>query len=154
MLPNRIKIYTSRNGVTANIANPNDVLDSSGNTPYVIAVESFTNRYIITAENGDLSSINFKSFNAKEMKFYNGPNSDKSRFLRYNPSRKAIVYPELRNLDLSRMETIPTYSTFAIESYLLFGTSLYLAITNMVLNLFGTIIAAGTGYKLLNFFLK
>ena len=49
---------------------------------------------------------------------------------------------------------LTTYSTFAIESYLLFGTSAYLAITNMVLNLFGTIIAAGSGYKIVNFLLK
>ncbi len=49
---------------------------------------------------------------------------------------------------------LTTYSTFAIESYLLFGTSIYLAITNMALNLFGTIIAAGSGYKLVQFFLK
>jgi fluoride exporter len=49
---------------------------------------------------------------------------------------------------------LTTYSTFAIESYLLFGTSAYLAITNMVLNLFGTIIAAGSGYKIINFLLK
>ncbi|MBU3014520.1 CrcB family protein [Poseidonibacter lekithochrous] len=49
---------------------------------------------------------------------------------------------------------LTTYSTFAIESYLLFGTSIYLAITNMVLNLFGTILAAGSGYKIINFLLK
>lgn len=49
---------------------------------------------------------------------------------------------------------LTTYSTFAIESYLLLGASIYLAITNMVLNLFGTIIAAGSGYKLLQFFIK
>ena len=49
---------------------------------------------------------------------------------------------------------LTTYSTFAIESYLLFGTSSYLAITNMILNLFGTIIAAGSGYKIINFLLK
>ena len=49
---------------------------------------------------------------------------------------------------------LTTYSTFAIESYLLFGTSIYLALTNMALNLFGTIIAAGSGYKLIHFFLK
>lgn len=49
---------------------------------------------------------------------------------------------------------LTTYSTFAIESYLLLGTSLYLALTNMALNLFGTIIAAGSGYKLLQFFIK
>jgi CrcB protein len=49
---------------------------------------------------------------------------------------------------------LTTYSTFAIESYLLFGTSASLAITNMVLNLFGTILAAGSGYKLIQFLLK
>lgn len=49
---------------------------------------------------------------------------------------------------------LTTYSTFAIESYLLFGTSIYLALTNIILNLFGTIIAAGSGYKLLHFLLK
>jgi fluoride exporter len=49
---------------------------------------------------------------------------------------------------------LTTYSTFAIESYLLFGTSLYLAVLNISLNLFGTIIAAGSGYKLMQFFIK
>lgn len=49
---------------------------------------------------------------------------------------------------------LTTYSTFAIESYLLFNTSIFLAISNMFLNLLGTVLAAGSGYKLLNFFLK
>jgi len=49
---------------------------------------------------------------------------------------------------------LTTYSTFAIESYLLLGTSVYLAFTNMALNLFGTILAAGSGYKLLQFLIK
>ncbi|MGA1939860.1 fluoride efflux transporter FluC [Arcobacter sp. YIC-310] len=49
---------------------------------------------------------------------------------------------------------LTTYSTFAIESYLLFNTSIFLAITNMILNLLGTVLAAGSAYKLLNFFLK
>lgn len=49
---------------------------------------------------------------------------------------------------------LTTYSTFAIESYLLFGTSIYLAITNILLNVFGTIIAAGSGYKLIHFLLR
>jgi CrcB protein len=49
---------------------------------------------------------------------------------------------------------LTTYSTFAIESYLLFGTSTYLAISNIILNVFGTILAAGSGYKITNFFLK
>ncbi len=49
---------------------------------------------------------------------------------------------------------LTTYSTFAIESYLLFGTSLYLAIANITLNLVGTIVAAGSGFKIMHFFLK
>lgn len=49
---------------------------------------------------------------------------------------------------------LTTYSTFAIETYLLFGTSIYLAILNISLNLIGTIVAAGSGFKLVQFFLK
>lgn len=49
---------------------------------------------------------------------------------------------------------LTTYSTFAIESFLLFQTSIYLAVLNMSLNLFGSILAAGMGYKLLHFFIK
>jgi CrcB protein len=49
---------------------------------------------------------------------------------------------------------LTTYSTFAIESYLLMGSSVTLALTNMMLNLFGTVIAAGSGYKLVQFFIK
>ncbi|MBP7742177.1 MAG: CrcB family protein [Aliarcobacter sp.] len=49
---------------------------------------------------------------------------------------------------------LTTYSTFAIESYLLFGTSTYLAFMNILLNVIGTIIAAGSGYKLIHFFVR
>lgn len=49
---------------------------------------------------------------------------------------------------------LTTYSTFAIESYFLLGNSLGLAIINIALNLFGTIIAAGSGYKLFLYLLK
>ena len=49
---------------------------------------------------------------------------------------------------------LTTYSTFAIESYLLWGTSIYIAIANITLNLVGTILAAGGGFKLMHFFLK
>ena len=44
---------------------------------------------------------------------------------------------------------LTTYSTFAIESYLLLGTSLYAALANIFLNVVGTILAAGSGYKLM-----
>lgn len=49
---------------------------------------------------------------------------------------------------------LTTYSTFAIESFFLLETSFLLGVTNMFLNLFGTVLAAGSGYKLLSFFLK
>ena len=49
---------------------------------------------------------------------------------------------------------LTTYSSFAIESYLLLGTSIYIAIANITLNLVGTILAAGSGFKLMHFFLK
>ena len=49
---------------------------------------------------------------------------------------------------------LTTYSTFAIESFLLLETSLVLGLTNMFLNLFGTVLAAASGFKLLQFILK
>ncbi len=49
---------------------------------------------------------------------------------------------------------LTTYSTFAIETFFLLETSFMLGIMNMTFNLFGTILAAGSGYKLLIFFLK
>ncbi|CAM3835802.1 fluoride efflux transporter CrcB [Arcobacter cloacae] len=49
---------------------------------------------------------------------------------------------------------LTTYSTFAIETYLLFGTSIYLAITNIFFNLVGTILAAGSGYRLVQYFIR
>lgn len=49
---------------------------------------------------------------------------------------------------------LTTYSTFAIESFFLLETSLFLGLSNMALNLFGTVLSAASGYKLLHFFLK
>lgn len=49
---------------------------------------------------------------------------------------------------------LTTYSTFAIESFFLLQTSILLGLTNMFLNLFGTILAAASGYKLIHFFIK
>jgi CrcB protein len=46
---------------------------------------------------------------------------------------------------------LTTYSTFAIESFLLFnGGSIALAFTNILLNAFGTVIMAGSGYYFIN----
>ena len=50
---------------------------------------------------------------------------------------------------------LTTYSTFAIESFLLFeGGSIALALLNMGLNVFGTVIMAGSGYYLINSLFK
>ena len=50
---------------------------------------------------------------------------------------------------------LTTYSTFAIESFLLLeGGSIMLAFLNMGLNVFGTIIMAGSGYYITNFLFK
>jgi len=46
---------------------------------------------------------------------------------------------------------LTTYSTFAIESFLLFdGGSIVLGIANILLNVLGTVIMAGAGYTLIN----
>ena len=46
---------------------------------------------------------------------------------------------------------LTTYSTFAIESFLLFeGGSIGLALLNMSLNVFGSVVAAGLGYSIIN----
>lgn len=49
---------------------------------------------------------------------------------------------------------LTTYSTFAIDSFLLLNTSIFLGLSNMALNLFGSVIAAGSGYKLVFFIIK
>ena len=70
-------------------------------------------------------------------------------FLYYNPTDTTKGF-----LITGFLGALTTYSTFAIESYLLFGSSFWYAITNIILNLFGTIFAAGVGYKLIQFILK
>lgn len=49
---------------------------------------------------------------------------------------------------------LTTYSTFAIESFFLLDTSLFLGLLNVFFNLFGSILAAGSGFKLFSYFLK
>jgi len=50
---------------------------------------------------------------------------------------------------------LTTYSTFAIESFFLIqGGSILLAITNILMNVFGTIFMASAGYYLVNSFFK
>ncbi|SFV75852.1 CrcB protein [hydrothermal vent metagenome] len=50
---------------------------------------------------------------------------------------------------------LTTYSTFAIESFLLLnGGHIMLALTNIFLNAFGTVIMAGSGFYLVEYFMK
>lgn len=50
---------------------------------------------------------------------------------------------------------LTTYSAFAIESlFLLQAGSIFLALTNIVLNVFGTIFMAGSGFYIVKYFFK
>jgi len=70
-------------------------------------------------------------------------------FLIYTPSHLVKIF-----LLTGFLGALTTYSTFAIESYFLLNTSLWLGILNITLNLIGSILAAASGYKLLTYFLK
>ena len=49
---------------------------------------------------------------------------------------------------------LTTYSTFAIESFVLLNSNFWYGVLNIVLNLFGTILAAGSGYKIITHFIR
>jgi len=70
-------------------------------------------------------------------------------FLYFTPSDATRAF-----LITGFLGAMTTYSTFAIESFLLLQTSLFYALLNVILNLVGSILAAGSGYKLITFFLK
>ena len=70
-------------------------------------------------------------------------------FLHYNFS---ITFKSF--LTSGFLGALTTYSTFAIESFLLLETSLFLGVANMFFNLFGTVLAAGLGYKIVTFVIK
>jgi CrcB protein len=55
-------------------------------------------------------------------------------------------------LTTGMMGALTTYSTFAMETFFLLNTNIYLALSNMALNLFGTVIMAGTGFKVASLF--
>lgn len=70
-------------------------------------------------------------------------------FLYYTPSELLKSF-----LLIGFFGALTTYSTFAIESYMLLNSTFWYGILNIFLNLFGTIAAAGIGYKLITYFLK
>jgi len=49
---------------------------------------------------------------------------------------------------------LTTYSTFAIESFMLLKSNFWYGVLNIVLNVFGTILAAGSGYKIISYILR
>lgn len=70
-------------------------------------------------------------------------------FLHYNFSQNLKAF-----ISAGFLGALTTYSTFAIESFFLLQSSLFLGLVNMFLNLFGSVIAAAIGYKLLLLFLR
>ncbi len=66
------------------------------------------------------------------------------------------ISPEIKSLITTGfLGAFTTYSTFAFETFLLFqGGSWALGIANGILNVVCTIIAAGSGYKIINILLS
>ncbi len=65
-------------------------------------------------------------------------------FLHITPSETTRLF-----LLTGFLGAMTTYSTFAIESFFLLNSSVLYGILNIVLNVVGSIVAAGSGYKLL-----
>ncbi len=58
-------------------------------------------------------------------------------------------------LSTGMMGALTTYSTFALETFWLFNAgNIILALSNIVLNVVGTLVAAGIGYRGIIYFLK
>ena len=70
-------------------------------------------------------------------------------FLTYTPSVALKAF-----LVTGFLGALTTYSTFAIESYILLNNHFWYGILNIFLNVFGSILAAGSGYKLISYFIK
>jgi len=70
-------------------------------------------------------------------------------FMTYTPNTYVKLF-----LVTGFLGALTTYSTFAIESFMLLNSNFWYGILNIVLNLVGTIIAAGSGYKLVTSFIR
>ncbi|MEA3513290.1 MAG: fluoride efflux transporter CrcB [Campylobacterota bacterium] len=70
-------------------------------------------------------------------------------FITYTPSDliKAFIITGF-------LGALTTYSTFALESFMLLNSNLWYGILNIVLNVFGTIISVAIGYKLMLYIIK
>jgi CrcB protein len=66
----------------------------------------------------------------------------------FSPSLKSM-------LSTGMMGALTTYSTFAMETFFLLNGGIYImAFSNILLNVIGTIVMAGAGFKLFETFLK
>lgn len=70
-------------------------------------------------------------------------------FLTYTPSITLKAF-----LVTGFLGALTTYSTFAIESYILLNNHFWYGILNIMLNVFGSIIAAGSGYKFISYLIR
>ena len=70
-------------------------------------------------------------------------------FLIYTPSDIVKAF-----LVTGFLGALTTYSTFAIESYMLLNNNFWYGILNIILNVIGSITLAGIGYKLVSYFIK
>ncbi|NPA55622.1 MAG: fluoride efflux transporter CrcB [Epsilonproteobacteria bacterium] len=67
-----------------------------------------------------------------------------------------IFSPTIKSfLSTGIMGAFTTYSTFAVESFFMINGGMYVtALSNMMLNVFGTVIMAGAGFKMFEAILK